>query len=147
MLQEGENFLKSLDGYENLRACTIATGFKILGKRWTIEIVRQIFLGDAKFNELLKNTMGINPRMLSLRLKELEHHGLVERKVIGGTPVNITYSLTGPGREIIPVMYSMSKFTMKNFPKEVFNDGKSRTPEQLTNELVRASSRGRYSFP
>jgi DNA-binding HxlR family transcriptional regulator len=152
--QEGEAFLKSLDGYANLRACPIATGFKLLGKRWTIEIVRQLFLGDSKFNELLKGTTGINPRMLSLRLKELEDHGVVERKVFEGRPVNIQYSLTIPGRETIPVMFAMARFSMKNFPEEVFMDGRSRTPDQLTNELRRSSThegkrrdRSAYAFP
>jgi DNA-binding HxlR family transcriptional regulator len=133
---EGEDFLKSLEDYENLEACPIALGFRILGKRWAIEVVRQLFLGDSKFNELQKNTPGINPRMLSLRLKELEKLGLVRRTVLGETPVLITYDLTQLGRDIIPVMYSMAKFSMKNFPKEVFFDGKSRTHEQVTSEIL-----------
>ncbi|MDA4136222.1 MAG: helix-turn-helix transcriptional regulator [Thaumarchaeota archaeon] len=138
---EGEDFLKSLEDYENLEACPIALGFRILGKRWTIEIVRQLFLGDSKFNELQKNAPGINPRMLSLRLKELEKLGLLRRTVLDETPVLITYDLTELGMDIIPVMYSMAKFSMKNFPKEVFVDGRSRTHEQVTGEIT-SSVRG-----
>jgi DNA-binding HxlR family transcriptional regulator len=154
LLQEEEAFLKSLDGYANVRACPIATGFKLLGKRWSIEIVRQLLLGDSKFNEIQRNTTGINPRMLSLRLKELEDHGIVERSVVAGTPDKVRYSLTAPGRETIPVMFAMARFSMKNFPDEVFVDGRRRTPDQLTSELRRSSTldgsrrdRSAYAFP
>jgi len=139
-LQKSE-FLKSLENYSNLAACPIATGFRILGKRWTIEVVRQLFLGDTKFNQLLKNATGVNPRMLALRLKELEDHGLVNRTVVADTPVRIDYSLSKEGMDLIPVMYAMTEFTMKNFPKEVFEDGKSRTPLQVTREVRAGSTR------
>ncbi len=146
-LQEGQ-FLRSLEYYTNLGACPIATGFRILGKRWTIEIVRELFLGSTKFNEVLKNVSGVNPRMLSLRLKELENHGLVKRAVYTGTPVRIEYALTGPGRDLIPVMFSMAKFSMKNFPEEVFEDGKGRAPEQVIREIRAIRGRGRaFDFP
>jgi DNA-binding HxlR family transcriptional regulator len=133
-LEESE-FLKSLEDYENLAACPIATGFRILGKRWTIEVVRQLFLGDLKFNQLLKNTPGINPRMLSLRLQELEGHGLVKRTVVAGRPVAIDYTLTKEGMDLVPVMFAMTRFSMKNFSEVVFHDAKSRSPKQVTREL------------
>jgi DNA-binding HxlR family transcriptional regulator len=133
-LQE-EEFLRSLEFYTNLRGCPIATGFRILGKRWTIEIVRELFLGSTRFNEVLKDTPGINPRMLSLRLKELEDYGLVRRRVFTGSPVRIDYALTDSGRDVIPVMFAMAKFSMKNFAEEVFEDGKGHTPEQVAREI------------
>jgi DNA-binding HxlR family transcriptional regulator len=145
---EGEDFLKSLEDYPNLKNCPIALGFRILGKRWTIEVVRQLFLGDSKFGEVLKSIPGINPRMLSLRLKELERLGLIRRTVLGSTPVLITYDLTELGRDLIPVMYSMAKFSMKNFPKEVFADGRSRTHARVTSEIVSSLRKEKpYAFP
>ncbi|MDV3293842.1 MAG: helix-turn-helix transcriptional regulator [Nitrososphaerales archaeon] len=133
-MQEGE-FLKSLQDYTNLSGCPIATGFKILGKRWTIEIIREILLGSVKFNGIHRAVPGINPRMLSLRLKELVDHGLVKRTVSAGTPVDIRYSLTKSGQDLIPVMFAMAKFSMKNFPEMVFRDGSDRTPEQVLREI------------
>ncbi len=124
-----------LEGYDNLRACPIATGFKTLGKRWTIEIVRELFLGSTRFNELLRNIPGTNPRMLALRLRELEDCSLVERRVFSGTPVKIEYKLTNAGRDTIPVMSAMAEFAMKNFPEVVFEDGMARTPETVIREV------------
>ncbi len=125
-----------MQGWKKLLACPIATGFRILGKRWTIEIVRELFLGSTKFNELLKNAEGINPRMLSLRLKELEDRGLVQRNVFTGIPVRIQYALTESGRDLIPVMFAMARFSMKNFAEEVFEDGKGRSPKQVLGEIL-----------
>ncbi len=132
---QSQEFFRLLEEYDNLRACPIASGFKILGKRWTIEIVRELFLGSTRFNELLRNVPGINPRMLSLRLRELEDWRLVGRRVFTGNPVKIEYKLTNAGRDTIPVMSTMAEFAMKNFPEEVFADGMARTPETVIREV------------
>ncbi len=132
---QDDEFLRLLSTYSNLSACPIATTFKILGKRWTIEIVRELFLGQTRFNELLKNVPGINSRMLSLRLEELENHGLLGRTVTTSRPVRIKYTLTKLGTDVIPIMYAAAAFSMKNFPEEVFEDGKSRTPLQIAREI------------
>ena len=92
-------------------------------------------LGKTKFNQLQKNAPGINPRMLALRLKELEEMGIVRRKVFPGIPVQIEYSLTDLGRDVIPIMYAMTEFSMKNFPENVFEDGRSRSPQQVFREI------------
>ncbi len=132
---QDDEFLRLLSAYTNLSACPIATTFKILGKRWTIEIVRELFLGQTRFNELLKNVPGINSRMLSLRLGELQSYGLVGRTVTTNPSVRIKYALTKLGTDVIPVMYAAAAFSMKNFPEEVFEDGKSRTPLQIASEI------------
>lgn len=138
-MQEDE-FLRLLSTYTNLSGCPIATTFKILGKRWTIEIVRELFLGQSRFNGLLKNVPGINSRMLSLRLEELEKYGLIGRTVSTQRPLRINYSLTELGSDTIPVMFAAAEFSMKNFPEEVFGDGKSRTPIQVANEIRAAKA-------
>ncbi len=92
-------------------------------------------MGKTKFSEIQKNIPGVNPRMLALRLKELEDLGLVKRIVLPSTPVKIDYSLTGLGRDVIPVMYAMAEFSVKNFPKNVFDDAKSRSLEQVYREV------------
>ena len=51
-----------------------------------------------RFGELGKAVPGLSDRLLSQRLRELEEEGLVEREVEAGTPVRVTYSLTGDRR-------------------------------------------------
>jgi DNA-binding HxlR family transcriptional regulator len=57
--------------------CPIKTAQGVLGKKWTILIIRDIGLNKIRrFNRLLESISGITPRVLSMRLKELEKEGL-----------------------------------------------------------------------
>ncbi len=82
----------------------------------------------------MKGAPRINPRMLSLRLKELEEHQIVVRRVSSTTPVSIEYNLTASGKDLVPVMFEMARYSMRHFPEKVFEDGKSRTFEQVIRE-------------
>ena len=130
-----ERFILAVENYSNLRRCPIATGFKVLGKSWTVDILRELVLGRTRFNEIMRHSRGSNARMISLRMRELIEHGLVKRLVFDGTPVRIEYTLTDRGRDMIPVMFAMASFSLKHFPEEVLADGRSRTPEQILREL------------
>jgi DNA-binding HxlR family transcriptional regulator len=55
-----------------LRSCPIETTFKIIGKKWAVLIIREMFRGSTQFNRFLKNIEGITPKVLTERLRELE---------------------------------------------------------------------------
>jgi DNA-binding HxlR family transcriptional regulator len=60
--------------------CPIRTSLGILGKKWTILILRDIgFLRIDRFNRLLESITGLTPRILSIRLKQLKKEGFIER--------------------------------------------------------------------
>jgi DNA-binding HxlR family transcriptional regulator len=75
---------------------------ELIGKRWTGAIVCALTDRPMRFNELGKAVPGLSDRLLSQRLRELEHQGLVQRQVEAGTPVHVTYSLTEPGLDLGP---------------------------------------------
>jgi DNA-binding HxlR family transcriptional regulator len=77
---------------------------ELIGKRWTGAIVSALIDGPLRFGELAKAVPGLSDRLLSQRLRELEDEGLVERVVEAGTPVRVTYSLTGKGAELGPAL-------------------------------------------
>jgi DNA-binding HxlR family transcriptional regulator len=59
--------------------CPIRTSLGILGKKWTILIIRDIGVRKInRFNRILESIPGLTPRVLSMRLKELEKEGLIE---------------------------------------------------------------------
>ncbi|MFY9567407.1 MAG: helix-turn-helix domain-containing protein [Nitrososphaeraceae archaeon] len=59
--------------------CPIRTSLGVLGKKWTILIIRDIgFLKINRFNRLLESIQGLTPRVLSMRLRELEKEGYIE---------------------------------------------------------------------
>src|ERR1700687_1648740 len=63
-----------------IKNCPIATSLGVLGRKWTILILRDMSMMKLeRFNQLLKATPGLTPRVLSNRLSELEREGMIER--------------------------------------------------------------------
>jgi DNA-binding HxlR family transcriptional regulator len=73
---------------------------EIIGRRWTGAIIRSMLTGATRFSEIVAAVPGLSDRLLSERLKELEHEGIVERRVTPSTPVRVDYSLTEKGRAL-----------------------------------------------
>jgi len=111
--------------------CPINHTFKLVGKKFTMLIIRNMIHRDHKrFNQFLE-IEEINAKILSARLKEMEKDGLIERKVYPDTPVRVEYSITEKGRALEPILDQMSAFSMRYCAKDIFKDGKARTPEQV----------------
>ncbi len=71
----------------------------VFGSRWTIEILTTLYIaGERRFNELRHLLNGISSRTLSDKLRACTGKGLIERIVIEGPPVRVTYRLTPHGR-------------------------------------------------
>jgi DNA-binding HxlR family transcriptional regulator len=111
--------------------CPINHTFKLVGKKFTMLIIRNMIHRDHKrFNQFLE-IEEINAKVLSARLKEMERDGLIERKIYPDTPVRVEYSITEKGRALEPILDQMSAFSMKYCAKDIFKDGKTRKPEQV----------------
>jgi DNA-binding HxlR family transcriptional regulator len=116
---------------QNMKECPIHHTFKLVGKKFTMLIIRNmIHHGHKRFNQFLE-IEEINAKVLSARLKEMEKHGLIERKIYPDTPVRIEYTITEKGRALEPILDQMSAFSMKYCAKDIFKDGKTRKPEQV----------------
>jgi DNA-binding HxlR family transcriptional regulator len=111
-----------------LKSCPIETTFKIIGKKWAILIIREMFRGTTQFNRFLENIDGITPKVLTERLRELEKLGIVRRRIVSEYPIRVEYEMTDLGKEFEPVLLAAASFSMRNMPKIVFKDGKSRNP-------------------
>lgn len=117
-----------------LKSCPIETTFRIIGKRWTVLIIREILIGNTQFNRFMENIRGISPKVLTERLRELERLGIVRRRIVSKYPLRVEYSLTDMGKGFEPVLLSAASFSMMHMPRSVFKDGKPRTPNQLLAE-------------
>jgi DNA-binding HxlR family transcriptional regulator len=111
-----------------LKSCPIEATFKIIGKKWTVLIIREMFRGTTQFNRFLENIEGITPKVLTERLRDLQKFGIVRRRIISEYPIRVEYEMTDLGREFEPVLLAAASFSMKNMPKIVFKDGKPRNP-------------------
>ncbi|HEX8645377.1 MAG TPA: helix-turn-helix domain-containing protein [Thermoleophilaceae bacterium] len=83
---------------------------ELIGKRWTGAIVAVLLDGPLHFSEIRRLVPEISDRLLSERLKELEAEGMVERRVIDGSPVRTEYTLTEKGRSLEPVVHALQRW-------------------------------------
>lgn len=79
--------------------CPVAMAAEILCTRWTVVLLREMFAGSTRFNDLRRGVPRMSPALLSQRLKELEQAGVVERYDADGA-----YRLTEAGRELRPIV-------------------------------------------
>lgn len=84
----------------------------ILSQRWTALVIYKLLSGPQRFSEI-QSTIGISGKVLSDRLKDLEHQELVTRKVIPETPVIIEYSLTVKGHNMKPILKEIEKWSQE----------------------------------
>ncbi len=80
--------------------CPIFDILAVFEKKWALAVLKEIYRGTSKFNDLKRRLHGINPSILSRRLAELEKRQLIQRKVSAGRPVAIEYSLTERSRHL-----------------------------------------------
>lgn len=90
--------------------CPIESVVNVIGGKWTIQILRELLEGEKRFSELQKNLDGISPRTLSIRLKDLEGHQIINREVHSSIPPNVTYFLTEKGKALESIFDEMTKF-------------------------------------
>lgn len=87
--------------------CPIEFTLDLIGSKWAISILRELFAGVRRTHELLEALPGISTKTLMMRLRELEEYGLVERQVYAEIPPRVEYSLTEKGQEIQPVLIAL----------------------------------------
>ncbi len=131
MTKRNCSIIESVYNMSELKSCPIETTFRIIGKRWTILIIREILRGNTQFNRFMENIEGISPKVLTERLRELEGLGIIRRRIVSEYPLRVEYSLTNIGKGFEPVLLSAASFSMMYMPRTVFKDGKPRTPDQL----------------
>ena len=83
---------------------------ELIGKRWSGAILQLLLAGPERFFDLRKAIPEISDKMLSERLKELEVHGLVVRRVIPDTPIRVQYSLSDKGQALGPSLRELSQW-------------------------------------
>ena len=97
--------------------CPIACTLDLVGDRWTLLIVRDLFLGKTRFDEFLTSDEGIATNILSARLKALEDLGFIVRKGDDRDGRRIRYSLTGSGKSLGKLVLGVADWGLKNLPR------------------------------
>jgi DNA-binding HxlR family transcriptional regulator len=85
--------------------CPVAMASEVFAERWTPLVLRELFCGSVRFNDLRRGVPLMSPSLLSRRLKELEQAGIVCR-ASGSSRVS-EYHLTEAGRELWPLIENL----------------------------------------
>jgi DNA-binding HxlR family transcriptional regulator len=88
------------------RPCSIAAALHVLGEKWALLAVRELFYGNRRFDLIARNTGAPRDR-LTARLRSLEEAGVVERRAYSERPPRYEYHLTEAGRDLMPLIQSL----------------------------------------
>jgi DNA-binding HxlR family transcriptional regulator len=104
----------------------------VLGRKWTTLILRDIgFRKIDRFNHLVESVRGLTPRVLSMRLKELERDGIIQKINDESSPVVVRWALTEKGEDTLPILLRLMAFGSKWYSKEVFEDKVPRSLNEI----------------
>lgn len=95
--------------------CPIKKTLSILGGKWTLLILRELFNETKRFGQLQKSLPGISPKTLSSRLRELEKEGIVAKKVYPEVPPRVEYSLTSRGESLKRILLALVEWGAEHF--------------------------------
>ncbi|MBU2876885.1 MULTISPECIES: winged helix-turn-helix transcriptional regulator [Aliiglaciecola] len=93
----------------NTQTCSIAKASSVFGDRWTLLIVRQLFLGLRRFSDIQKS-LGITKHRLSDRLSRLIEEDLVYKHLYDENYNRFEYRLTEKGLDLYPVLITLSQW-------------------------------------
>jgi len=93
--------------------------WRILGRKWALLLLKNLNAKEARFNELKRLMPGISSTVLAERLSELEHEGLISKKIYPELPPKVEYSLTVQARELRVIFKELWKWTQRPNPNRI----------------------------
>ena len=91
------------------RTCSVNDALAVLGDRYTLSIVRELFYGNHRFGSLVEQ-LGAPRSVLSARLSRLERTGVIARQRYSEHPPRDEYVLTDAGRELAPLLLALKQW-------------------------------------
>jgi DNA-binding HxlR family transcriptional regulator len=91
------------------KECAIARTWAVIGERWTMMILRELFRGSHRFDEIQRK-LELGRNLLASRMQELEEEGIVERRKYQDRPERYDYHLTQKGEDLYPVLLTMLRW-------------------------------------
>ena len=102
---------------ETQHICTnFHSAIEFIGKRWMGAVIHTLMEGPKRYNEIVSSIPGISDRLLTERLRDLEHEGLIFKRIIANSPKKVEYELTPEGKKLEEVIRVLMKW-VKNRQK------------------------------
>ncbi|MEL0274340.1 MAG: helix-turn-helix domain-containing protein [Flavobacteriaceae bacterium] len=99
--------------------CPLASALDIIGDKWSLIIIRDLFIERSTFKEFLAGPEGIASNILSQRLKWLQEHEIIDFAYKKDNQKVKHYYLTDKGIDLYPSMYEIMAWSQKNIDKEL----------------------------
>ena len=97
--------------YKNPENCPVTRIMSVLGGRWKFIILYTLRNSPKRFGQINNFIPSISNKVLTEQLRELEEDGIIDRRVLTDRiPVNVEYSLSKRGKEIIPIIELMEQW-------------------------------------
>ncbi|MEU8610613.1 helix-turn-helix domain-containing protein [Actinoplanes sp. NPDC048791] len=94
--------------------CGIAHALDLIGERWALLVVRELLLGPLRFSDLRAGLPGASPNVLSQRLRDLEHVGVIRRRRLPPPAAANVYELTEHGAELEPILVALGSWALRS---------------------------------
>jgi len=99
-----------MDAFRYEQFCPLARATEILGHRWVMLILRELFVGPQRFSDLRRRLPGLSSSVLTDRLAGLEERGVVARRELPPPAAASVYELTQDGRELEPALHALTRW-------------------------------------
>lgn len=98
----------------NMIKCDVSDIWKVLGKAWSLLILKNLSTKEAiRFNELKKMLPEISNTVLADRLRELESEKLIVKKIYAQVPLKVEYSLTKNAKDLETILEELERWIKK----------------------------------
>src|SRR5882672_9660383 len=112
--------------------CPIRASLGCLGRKWALLVLRDVsFFAPISFTRIMRQNSGLTPRVLSMRLNDLQAEGLIERAKDAKSGEDVGWQLTKMGRDAVPILTAFIQFGIRHHADEVFADDKPRALAEI----------------
>lgn len=128
---------------KNRSNCPLTSVLDIIGDKWSLIIIRDLFLGKKTFTEFTKSKEKIATNILSNRLELLTEHHIVSVTKLPHDNKTKIYYLTDAGIDLYPTIYEMMQWSRRNLNKEfgpvgqqIFLESEDKTPQEYISQTT-----------
>jgi len=102
-----------MDGFRYPQFCALARAAEIVGERWTLPLLRELFIGPQRFSDLRRRLPGLSSSVLSTRLARLEGLGVIRRRTLPPPAASAVYELDAAGQALRPALEELVRWGVR----------------------------------
>jgi DNA-binding HxlR family transcriptional regulator len=100
-------------GFRYAQFCPLARAAEIVGERWTLLVLRELFCGPQRFSDLRRRLPGVSTSVLAERLQGLEERGVIRRRVLEPPAASTVYELDAAGRALERPLHELLRWGVR----------------------------------